>query len=69
MLLITGAKDQAIRVEQAKRFATLAPGARLVLVDGVGHAVHRVDPDLVSQEIAAFLVANQGPAATSGRPA
>jgi pimeloyl-ACP methyl ester carboxylesterase len=55
MLLVVGAKDQRIRVVQARQLAELNSGARLVVVAGAGHAVHVAQPELFAEEVTAFL--------------
>jgi pimeloyl-ACP methyl ester carboxylesterase len=55
MLLVVGTSDQRRRIHQARHLAEVNPGARLVLVEGAGHAVHAKEPSLVEREVKAFL--------------
>lgn len=55
MLLVVGSKDQPIRVIQAHHLAEVNARARLVTVEGAGHAVHAADPDLFAEVVAEFL--------------
>jgi pimeloyl-ACP methyl ester carboxylesterase len=55
MLLVVGSEDQPIRVKQAIRLAELNSRARLVTMDGAGHAAHAADPDTFASVVGAFL--------------
>lgn len=55
MLLVVGGRDQAIRVRQARHLADLNRGARLLTIDGAGHAVHAADPDRFSRTVEEFF--------------
>jgi pimeloyl-ACP methyl ester carboxylesterase len=55
MLLVVGSEDQPIRVGQALRLAELNSRARLVTMDGVGHAAHAADPDTFADVAGDFL--------------
>jgi 3-oxoadipate enol-lactonase len=55
MLLIVGSSDQRRRVDQARHLAEVNPRARLVMVEGAGHAVHAQEPAVVQREVEAFL--------------
>lgn len=53
-LVIHGQRDQIINPENARRIAA-AMGARLVEIEGIGHAPNLREPVLVNLQIAAFL--------------
>jgi len=55
MLLVVGSQDQPIRVQQAIHLAQLNSRARLVTMDGAGHAVHAANPDNFAAVAADFL--------------
>jgi pimeloyl-[acyl-carrier protein] methyl ester esterase len=54
-LVIHGTADQVIPVSNGRALAAKIPGARLVLVDGAGHAVTIEQAGLVNREIERFL--------------
>ena len=50
--ILTGTSDKIIEDErQAKRLARLMPNARLTEVEGVGHMLHHVRPELVLEAV------------------
>ena len=53
--VLAGERDAA-GVERAQAVAAAIPGARLVIVPGASHAVHRTDPDRFRRELATHLV-------------
>ncbi len=59
ILLVVGSKDQPVRVEQALHLAQVNSRARLVTLDGVGHAAHAADPDTFADVAAEFLASTR----------
>jgi 3-oxoadipate enol-lactonase len=55
ILLLAGARDEATRRKQGKRFAGANSQARYVEIDGAAHAVHHECPQRVGQLIGDFL--------------
>lgn len=53
LLLVVGSRDRAY-LEHARAIVEVVPTARLVVVPGAGHAVHREDPDAVASAIHAW---------------
>ena len=51
LTLIVGANDRAVPPEQARPVQALVPGARLVMLDGLGHLAHEERPDVVAAEV------------------
>jgi magnesium chelatase accessory protein len=51
LTLVAGANDRAVPPEQARRVQVLVPGARLVMLDGLGHLAHEERPDVVAAEV------------------
>jgi magnesium chelatase accessory protein len=54
LLLIHGDGDTAIPLAKAREAATLAPGARLEVLSGLGHLAHEEAPERVADMIKAF---------------
>ena len=54
-LLIWGDQDAVFRRSAAEELARTIPGARFVVREGTGHAVHWEEPEAVAREIAGFL--------------
>ena len=57
-LVIGGAKDTPQYPEQAKRVAESIPGARLELIENVGHVPQFESPDIFHAKLVAFLEAS-----------
>lgn len=55
VLLLAGADDGWIPVADVEKAAARIPGARLTVLDGLGHLAHEEAPDLVTREVLAFL--------------
>ena len=55
MLLVSGTEDQPKRVREARRLAELNPRARLVSVEGAGHAAHAQDSRKFAAMVLDFL--------------
>jgi pimeloyl-ACP methyl ester carboxylesterase len=53
-LLVWGKDDRLVPVVYADEFARRIPGARVITVDGAGHAPHLEHPDKVARTIAEF---------------
>jgi pimeloyl-ACP methyl ester carboxylesterase len=50
--IITGADDQIVDVgRQSERLHRELPGSELILLPGLGHMVHHLDPDAVANAI------------------
>jgi len=56
-LLIWGDRDAVFHRAEAERLAAAIPGARFVVREGTGHAVHWEEPEAVAREIVGFLEA------------
>lgn len=56
-LVITGAKDVLVPVENSRRIAERIPGARLALVEGGGHIFFLEQPEAVVRELHAHFMA------------
>jgi 3-oxoadipate enol-lactonase len=54
-LVIVGSQDALTGVDQARLVAEGVPGARLQVIDGVGHGVHLEAPMAFARLVAAFL--------------
>lgn len=64
-LVVVGSEDRLV-IEDCRRLAAGVPGARLVVLPGVGHYPQLEAEDTWHRELAAFLDALEGPAGTSG---
>jgi pimeloyl-ACP methyl ester carboxylesterase len=53
--VVLGDRDEAIRCGHTKRLAAAIPGARLMILPGVGHFALRQDPAAYNAAILAFL--------------
>jgi pimeloyl-ACP methyl ester carboxylesterase len=53
--VVVGEHDRAVGVDHARRLYELIPGARLVIVPGVGHTVHIEAPDVFIDVVATHL--------------
>jgi len=60
-LVVAGERD-AVGVERARKIAGAIPGARLVVLDGLGHAVQREAPAVVERLILEHLGSIHSPA-------
>lgn len=56
-LIVWGAKDRLIPLENAKRFAADIKGSKLVVFDALGHVPHEEDPEQTVAALKAFLLA------------
>lgn len=56
LLVVAGAEDGVVPVEQSERLAAEAPGAELVLLPGCGHAVQEECPGDLAAAIADWLL-------------
>lgn len=54
-LVLHGTEDRLVPVENARRMASLIPGARLALLDGAGHLYHSEQPEAADALVLAFL--------------
>lgn len=54
-LILWGAKDRLIPLENGRRFASDIAGSRLVVFDGLGHVPHEEDPQQTVAAVKAFL--------------
>lgn len=54
-LVITGAEDEMIPVEDSRRIASGIPGAQLVIVPGAGHLANLEQPEPFNKALTAFL--------------
>ncbi|MFZ3219349.1 MAG: alpha/beta hydrolase [Rhodoferax sp.] len=54
-LILWGAKDRLIPLENGNRFASDIAGSRLVVFDGLGHVPHEEDPQQTVAAVKAFL--------------
>ncbi|WP_052422527.1 alpha/beta fold hydrolase [Nonomuraea candida] len=59
-LLVQGDKDVGVDPARTKAAAALIPGARLELLEGVGHWANRQCPERVNALVAGFLAADHG---------
>lgn len=55
VLILWGAKDELIPLENGQAFARDIPGSRLVVFDGLGHVPHEEDPVATVLEVKKFL--------------
>ncbi|MEE9328700.1 MAG: alpha/beta hydrolase [Parvularculaceae bacterium] len=55
VLILWGAQDQVILVEDAVKFKTAIPDAQVIVYDGIGHLPMEEAPDLVARDIQSFL--------------
>ena len=56
-LVITGAEDEMIPVEESRRMADAIPGARLVIIPGAGHLANLEQPEAFNAALNEFLAA------------
>jgi pimeloyl-ACP methyl ester carboxylesterase len=56
-LVITGAEDEMIPVEESRRIASAIPGATLVIVPGAGHLANLEQPEAFNAALNEFLAA------------
>ena len=56
-LVITGAEDEMIPVEESRRMASAIRGAKLVIVPGAGHLASLEQPDAFNAALNGFLTA------------
>jgi pimeloyl-ACP methyl ester carboxylesterase len=63
-LVITGAQDILVPVENSRRIAERIPGARLALIEGGGHIFFLEQADAVARELIAHFAAAPAAAAT-----
>jgi 3-oxoadipate enol-lactonase len=54
-LVITGAEDEMIPVEESRRMASAIPGAQLVIIPGAGHLANLEQPDAFNTALNTFL--------------
>lgn len=54
-LVLHGTEDRLVAVENAHRLAKAIPRARLVLLEGAGHAYHSEQPDGADHAVLSFL--------------
>jgi 3-oxoadipate enol-lactonase len=54
-LVITGAEDEMIPVEESRRMAAAIPGATLVVIPGAGHLANLEQPDAFNIALNTFL--------------
>lgn len=54
-LVITGAEDELIPVDESRRMASAIPGATLVIIPGAGHLANLEQPDAFNAALADFL--------------
>ena len=59
-LVVQGERDRAVPRKAAERFAHTIPGARLVVLKGVGHMPEVEAPAAFNREVDAFLEATRG---------
>lgn len=59
-LILWGAEDIIIPVEQGKRLETAIPNARLIIYEGVGHVSQEEAPEASAADVAEFLAAVSG---------
>lgn len=58
-LILWGADDAVIPVEQGERLAAAIPGARLIVYERVGHVAHEEAPEKTAIDVTAFLTATR----------
>lgn len=58
-LVIHGTEDPVLPLPHGKAIADAIPGAKLVILDGAGHEIHKNDWDLVIAEMAALTDENR----------
>ena len=58
-LVIHGAADRIVKVSAARHIAATIPGARLLVYDGVGHAVQLDAPQRLDRDLSDFVRAAQ----------
>jgi len=56
-LVITGAEDEMIPVEESRRLASAIRGAKLVIIPGAGHLANLEQPDAFNAALNGFLTA------------
>ena len=56
-LVITGAEDEMIPVEESRKMASAIRGAKLVIIPGAGHLANLEQPDAFNAELNGFLAA------------
>lgn len=54
-LVLQGSMDRIVRVRSAEQMADIVPDARLLVLDGLGHAPHMDDPERFNRELAGFV--------------
>jgi pimeloyl-ACP methyl ester carboxylesterase len=54
-LVITGAEDDMIPVDESRRMANAIPGATLEIIPGAGHLANLEQPDAFNKALTAFL--------------
>lgn len=54
-LVLQGSGDRVVRVRSAEHMADIVPDARLLVLDGLGHAPHLDDPERFNRELAGFV--------------
>jgi pimeloyl-ACP methyl ester carboxylesterase len=54
-LVLWGAADGIVTPEYGRAYAALIPGARFALIEGAGHHPEIEQPELLAENIAAFL--------------
>jgi pimeloyl-ACP methyl ester carboxylesterase len=55
ILLVIGTEDQPYRVNQAQHMTAANARARLIRMDGAGHAAHAADPEQFADCVVKFL--------------
>lgn len=58
-LVITGAEDEMIPVDESRRMAEAVKGAKLVIIPGAGHLSNLEQPEAFNSAVNAFLTALQ----------
>ena len=56
-LVVTGAEDEMIPVEESRRIASGIKGSKLVIVPGAGHLANLEQPEAFNEALTAFLAA------------
>ena len=56
-LVITGAEDEMIPVEESRRIASAVRGAKLVIIPGAGHLANLEQPEAFNAALTGFLAA------------